>query len=389
MIDSQLGEALPALWQLYAPVLRAKTSEFKALSALTPGVRRRISPILEFVPEWRGPTVSGTPSAVRKTRAPQTAMAYVRQMLQRSTASTPAGTSSFVYFGHASSTAEFNGIDLWAEYEGQVPSGSRVLPLVDLSTVAATTSRVARAADHAAGTIGIRIGPPDLGVGLNGRLRTSLRELGLSIESAHIVVDLQDSPEAATHSDLRRMLGDAAAFPSITVVAGTFPIDLTRYQTGVTPEPRREWSVWHREHAVTEIGDRFLAFGDFTTQHAHYRPSPSVPGSVSLRYTTDDAILVLRGKQSNSGSGLGYEQIHGHCRLLISRAEYDGSVFSDGDRRMYCWRDPARGPGNPEQWRTAGLVHHMTHVVLQLQSPNGMTATARAWSRAQTPAACV
>ena len=36
-------------------------------------------------------------------------------------------------------------------------------------------------------------------------------------------------------------------------------------------------------------GVRLLGYGDHTTQCAHYRPSPSVPGSVSLRSRTPPA----------------------------------------------------------------------------------------------------
>jgi hypothetical protein len=184
------------------------------------------------------------------------------------------------------------------------------------------------------------------------------------------------------------MLPDRNEYASITVLAGVFPLDLTQYQLGVVSEARREWVTWKTEHEATPSGQRLLRYGDYTTQCAEYHPSPSIRGSVSIRYTTDDAVLVFRGKQSNSAAGIGYEQMHGHCRLLVRHADYDGAAFSAGDHRFHCWMDPANGTGNPEQWRVAGVTHHITHVVAQLADPSGSSANARTWSHAQPVAPC-
>jgi len=369
---------------MYVPVLRAKASEWKALAALTPGVRRRIAPIIEFVPEWKGP---GSSTSTRKRRAAQTPSEYVRRILEAAASSTPANTRSFVYFGHAGASATWSGVDLWAAFVATLPFRSRAVPLVTLEAVTGSAA-MAAAVRHAGGEIALRIYVNDLNMSLAGRIQAAIRYVGVGTGAAHLIIDLKDNPTAASHDQIRRAVGNTAAFASIVVLAGVFPFDLTQYQTGVTPEPRVEWDIWWREHRATQADDQFLSFGDYTTQCAHYRPSPAMPGSVSLRYTTDGAILVFRGNQANSRAGLGYEQIHGHCRFLVSRQDYDGAVFSAGDQRIHCWTDPTRGPGNPEQWRTACLVHHVTHVVAQLQDAAGSTATARAWARSQPPAAC-
>jgi hypothetical protein len=183
-------------------------------------------------------------------------------------------------------------------------------------------------------------------------------------------------------------VGNINAFASIVVLAGVFPKDLTQYNQGITAEPRTEWQTWWRERLATPTSDRILGFADYTTQCARYQPSPEVPGSVSLRYTTDDAILVFRGRQSNGGTGLGHEQMHGHCRLLVGRSDYDGAAFSDGDQSIYCWTSPANGTGNAMQWRAAAIAHHITHVVVQLQDAVGSSATVRAWARGQVSAPC-
>jgi hypothetical protein len=291
-----------------------------------------------------------------------------------------------VYFGLAGSDPQWSAVDLWSEFETRVPTDARVVPLVDIGVVdrSAALARVTRSRAE----VGLRLNGADTSPGLPTRISGALRTLGVAAASTHLIVDLKDQPAAVSHAALRAAISHAEAFASIVVVAGVFPRDLTHYQPGITAEPRAEWEAWWREHLATPKNERLLGFGDFTTQCANYQPSPEVPGSVSLRYTTDNAILVLRGRQSNGSIGLGHEQMHGHCRLLVRRPDYDGAAFSRGDQRINCWTDPANGPGNAVQWRTAAIVHHVTHVVVQLQDAVGSSATLRDWARSQAATPC-
>ncbi len=383
MIDTFLGVPTADDWRTYCPVLRAKASEWQALKQLAPGVRQRIAPILEFIPDWETP---GATTTGRKRRAPQTPAEYVVRMLDSSAGATPAGMRSFIYFGLSHPSAIWTGIDLWREFAARVPASRRVIPLADLSSLAnaASLPNVARTR----GEFGLRIEANDVGTQLALRIAAALRATGLGPEAVYIVVDLRDTPAARSHAQVRKALGNANRFASVVVLAGVFPADLTQYQPGVASESRTEWTTWWREHVTTPTDERMLAFGDYTTQCARYQPSPEVPGSVSLRYTIDDAVLVFRGRQSNNGTGLGHDQMHGHCRLLVARSDYDGAAFSLGDQCITCWTDPANGTGNAMQWRTASVVHHITHVVAQLHDPVGTSVSARAWARSQPAHPC-
>jgi hypothetical protein len=383
LIDTFLGAPTVDDWRTYSPVLRAKASEWQALKQLTPGVRQRIAPIVEFIPDWQTP---GANTTGRKRRAPQTPAEYVSRVLDSSVAATPAGTRSFIYFGLAQPSAIWSGVDLWREYATRVPASTRVIPLADLSSLASAAAlpNIARTRCE----LGLRLGVGDVSAQLASRIAAALRATGLGPETVHIVVDLKDAPVATSHGQIRTMLRNANQYASVVVLAGVFPTDLTQYQPGVASEPRTEWTTWWREHVTTPANERLLAFGDYTTQCARYHPSPEVPGSVSLRYTIDDAVLVFRGRQSNNGTGLGHDQMHGHCRLLVARPDYDGAAFSWGDQRIGCWTDPANGTGNAVQWRTASVVHHITHVVAQLQDQVGSSASARTWARVQASKPC-
>jgi hypothetical protein len=382
LVDELLGGFTPP-WSIYTPVLRAKASEWKALKDLSPGVRSRIAPLVEFIADWHEP---GARQGKRKTRSPQTASDYLQRHLERCLAGTPSDTRSFCDFGHVDSTGQWKGSDVWSEFSNTVPAGAGVVPMAGLRAFGHAPSLVQDVRTR--GTLGLRLTVDDLTATLPSRFDAVLRACEVTRESAHVAVDLKDSPRAASHSRIRAALGRVDDLASVVVLAGVFPIDLSDYETGVTVEPRVEWEVWWSEHNNTPRDTRLLSYGDYTTQSARYRTSPSVPGSVSLRYTTDPATLVFRGKQSNSRAGLGYEQMHGHCRLLVRRTDYAGAAFSWGDQRVHCWTDPANGTGNPEQWRRASVVHHITQVAVQLKDVGGSTEAARTWARAQPVGSC-
>lgn len=290
MLDTFLGAPTADNWRTYSPVLRAKASEWQALKRLTPGVRRRIAPILEFIPDWKKP---GADTSGRKRRAPQTPAAHITRMLESSVAATPAGTRSFIYFGLAHPSAIWSGIDLWGRYAADVPASARVVPLADLSSLASASS-LANAA-QARGELGLRLGADDIGLPVSSHIGAALRLTGLGPGAVHIVVDLKDAPAARSHGQIRTALRNADEFASVVVLAGVFPTDLTQYQPGVTSEPRTEWITWWRDHVATPTDERMLAFGDYSTQCARYQPSPEVPADPQLRpAATPPAPVELR-----------------------------------------------------------------------------------------------
>lgn len=384
MIDALLGDPLPEDWRLYTPVLRAKTSEWDAVSRLSPAVRNRIAPIIEFVPDWKVP---GATTSTRKRRAPQTPTEYVTRFLESLAKATPSDTRAFVYFGHAGAAAQWKGIDLWDAFVRDIPDVNDVIPLVDLSTAASSPSliRLTKLRRHVA----FRIATPDVGPALAGHLATTLQVLEVAPRSAHLIFDLKDQPTLLSHGAVRAAVGNAHAFASLTLLSGVFPRDLQKYRYGIDSERRVDWQTWWTEHSATSPSERLLAFGDYTTQCAHYHvPPDEARGTVSLRYTADADYLVFRGRKSNSATGFGHSQMTGHCRLLVRRPEFCGAAFSAGDADIHCWTSPTNGTGGYRQWRTASFVHHITHVVVQLQDAVGSSATLREWARAQPPVAC-
>ncbi len=158
---------------------------------------------------------------------------------------------------------------------------------------------------------------------------------------------------------------------SFTMTATSFPENLI----GLPPADaslveRVEWAlwldVWRRQRDVS----RRPTFGDYGISH----PEPAevdpriMRASASIRYTTENAWLVLKGRNLRDN---GYGQFHQVSAELIQSAEYEGPEFSKGDEYIYecaCRRD---GPGNLTTWRKMGTSHPLAFVVRQLATQYG------------------
>ena len=131
-----------------------------------------------------------------------------------------------------------------------------------------------------------------------------------------------------------------------------------------------EWLRWQHEMAIGKGRfSRIPIFGDYTIQHAMYREPVKYPHvSASIRYTTPDYWIVYRGEWLGKKNGSGSSQYPAQAQLLVERKEYSGPKFSFGDAFIMQKALDGSEPGNPEQWLTAGINHHVTLTVLQLRN---------------------
>jgi hypothetical protein len=154
---------------------------------------------------------------------------------------------------------------------------------------------------------------------------------------------------------------------TFTVLAGSFPKDLSHLSIGTHLVPRFEWLHWRASLENANL-PRVPTFGDYTTQHALYTvPPPGANVCASVRYTTDEAWLVMRGEALRSKTGPKYAQYPATAELLCEQKEYRGPAFSSGDH--YIWQIASREievTGSPETWLRAGINHHLAFVVRQV-----------------------
>lgn len=199
------------------------------------------------------------------------------------------------------------------------------------------------------------------------RLITMLKLLPAEID---LLIDCQVVNEVSPkYEGLIQVLPHLSEWRSLTIAAGSFPPDLgypmqahNTYQV-----PRHEWKKYRAEvlngHVTNGLVPRF---SDFTIQHPVYTEPVAAPNvSRSIRYTFIDYWLVFRG-EAPGGGRLGNIQYQAQAELLVSKSEYCGSDFCFADDFIMKKSTDENHPGGPAQWLMAGINHHITFTVYQL-----------------------
>ena len=151
----------------------------------------------------------------------------------------------------------------------------------------------------------------------------------------------------------------------MTVTAGSFPPDLSHLEVAEHMLPRVEWQLWKRI-AASRHTSRIPLFGDYAVLHPFVRPNfRGMNISASIRYTTDDYWVIMRGEGLRNEGGAGFDQYPANAELLMQRQEYCGAEFSYGDRYIFERPSKKENPGNPTTWIAAGVNHHITFVARQ------------------------
>lgn len=208
---------------------------------------------------------------------------------------------------------------------------------------------------------------------LTGQVAALLDTLGVSPGECDLLLDLravgvnEGNTLLAAVPVLVRSIPQLERWRSFVLAATAFPEDLM----GLPPSSirlitRLEWIVWRTLIARSRV-PRLPAFGDYAI--AHPQPSEVDPRimrpSASIRYTTDDAWLILKGRNLRD---YGYAEFYDVCRELIRRPEYSGSGFSWGDWYIDECANQRVGTGNLTTWRKVGTSHHLAVVTRQIAS---------------------
>jgi Beta protein len=152
---------------------------------------------------------------------------------------------------------------------------------------------------------------------------------------------------------------------SLVLAATGFPVDLMGLpRSEVSTLPRLEWALWCSVAGDSRIV-RTPAFGDYAI--AHPQPPEVDPrlmrASASIRYTTKDVWLVLKGKNLRDH---GYRQFHDVSKSLLKNDAYSGPEFSWGDRYIKDCAHRLVSSGNLTTWRRVGTSHHLAYVMQQI-----------------------
>ena len=328
----------------YVPVLRFKRSEKVALQELRTQARAGITPLLEIVPT--------------ADYAPRRVADEIR---------THWGPYPFFLDLHHLPEAQDG--DLMLKMNGALRShGLPSIPVVGLSNGRQFQRAVEMVVALDKRGVCIRLFPEDIqSKSLQLGIERLVNTLGLTPERIDLIADYRLISEFnPSYEDLCRVLPELNRWRTFTVISGAFCQDLKDYDKNAQYERNRDdWLSWRNQVLLPSL-PRYPTHGDYTIQYALLVEPPPFPNtSASIRYTSDNYWVIMRGEGKRTGPGS--SQYAANAELLCGRPEFCGAAFSPGDRYIYnLYQRIGRRPGSAETLLRAGISHHVTFVVDQL-----------------------
>jgi hypothetical protein len=347
----------------YFPVLRWKGAERLALLKLDANIRTHITPIIEFVPrEFEKPKPL---AALLGDKAKQIVLNWGWKDL------------FFVDFSLLGERLEAQAVApfVTAANRHQLQAGF----VIGLRASASFRSAIRIVLESSDREIILRVNAYELRqIGFQRVLYNLLGEFGRHPSDVHFILDFQvigDHPPSL--AGLFNIIPAVNEWRSFTVLGGAFPKDLAHLEKNRQHVlPRNDWLIW-RDY--TELKPkRIPSFGDYGIQHGLFEEHEGkfMNFSASIRYTSDDFWVIMRGESVQNEDGPGYEQWPAWAQLLCEREEYCGPQFSFGDAYIHTMSQQCLKTGSPKDWLAAGFNHHITFVVHQIHEFFAMSNSA-------------
>lgn len=162
-------------------------------------------------------------------------------------------------------------------------------------------------------------------------------------------------------------MGGSAAFRdarSVTLVATSFPETLSALDGPIHVVKRSEWLFYKALMAkLDEV--RRPGFGDYAISAIEFpkRDMRFMRGAPNVRYTVEDAWVIVKGKREKGRTKKTYVQL---CERLASADKLTAAGFSQGSAYIHGCRSGTENGGNTTTWKWVGTNHHITRVVHDL-----------------------
>ncbi|HFT8240555.1 TPA: beta family protein [Yersinia enterocolitica] len=361
----------------YIPILKTKRAEYAALNQLDKVIKAKIIPMLELEPVPIDP----------ESDIPEKSYTdFLNGFEQKLTA----GCSDF-------STIFLDGLLVEEQFITQGDTypivnavdqarnaGFNVVPV---SSPTRSTTYHKEIYSLLQGEICLRLTTIDL---VNPQLIISyITQLNIPLNKIDIMIDLRDTltADGITSGNNKTLalglinnLPNVHQYRSLTLAAGSFPVDLSDISVGIYSQNRLEWELWQSVYSSNQLV-RHVIYSDYGVQHPEYpRLTTKFPSATaSVRYTGDTNFWVFRGRIARR---YGFDQYGAHSQSIINHQEYSGTTFSIGDNDINDYASTysqyLQNPqgnykfGSPEVWRRIGQNHHITKVVEQLANLYGL-----------------
>lgn len=329
----------------YVPILKSKAGELWALKHANSKTAARLRPLVEVhnVPKAKG--------AFKKSLD-----AHLESVCKKLVSSW--GTTRELYLDSRWLEKDWGYQAIDKLFEQARQAGLLVIPVVRPDIQALPASSVSKIVTNDCRGLMLRCKTSQLDGAVLAQLATSL---GCKVDETDLLVDYQSRP-MVIETDLLS-LTNLKDWRRLVAASGVFPPSLAASpQQQWMPIARSGWSSW--KVAATSGGlSRIPAFSDYSVR-APGEPASGGNPPVVMRYTTDDKWFVyLHGRLQDGDAS----NMFGICADLISKSEYSGATFSEGDKEIDLrGANTQAGPGGPGQWVQWAVSHHLELVVSQL-----------------------
>ncbi len=348
----------------YVPVLKWKRGERIALRNLPPDVKARLTPLIEIIPKH-------FEDAKRAKKRIESVIEVKVNEIEKDWGVLPFFLDLHLIEDSYKTSAGVHPVI--AIHQMLRDRGLNMMPVTGLQRSAEYNEAVASVLEGTEVTVCIRLTTEDLSLpNVNDRIASLLGSISRTREQVHLVVDYGSTTDATLSLSVPEQVIDRLdAYSTFTVISGAFPKDLSEFEKNRQyTHVRADWLSWHSQVLAPDTRlKRIPTFGDYTILYPYFMPPLSyLPNvSASIRYTSDDYWVIMRGEGLRNENGPGWRQYPAQALLLEGRDEFCGEGFSTGDQYLHqLGQAIGQSMGTPESLIRAGVNHHITFVVKQI-----------------------
>jgi hypothetical protein len=339
----------------YVPILKAKEGELIALRQASTQTKANLTPLIELQPRETEALLARTIGQIR--RGWTATLPFLADVDRGHLISSPA-------------SAVDNLRRLLVELSVQ---GFEVIPVTGLRRPILYYDMISDMMGETDNGICIRLQSSDWQdiSSLEERVRDHLQNMSVQLSDVDLLLDY----EAFLPSHLGTIvtsamttinsISDISLFRNLIMTATAFPSQACSQPYTVYRFPRSELQAWVDLTTNPSIPRRPV-FGDYTIVHPvlpdiDYRHGIKVAPKV--KYTTRHEWLCLRWDARD------FANFRHVCDRLTGLSEFSGSGYSWGDTRIAQCATTGVQTGNPREWVSISVNHHLTLVATQCANP--------------------
>lgn len=359
--------------QHYVPCLRWKQGEYQAMLHLSSTAKDFITPLIE-VPEIGFDFAKGRPSkSVDDHLAP-----FAERVMKKWEKRPCFVDLKLIAPSERMADGKHPGNFI---FDGLRSQSCKATPVTSLDRDRPYQSAVKQAVYKDGRGLCLRLRIEDAGkTDLKKSVNKLLAEVGLTAAECDLLLDLGAPPNfepiqgfAKLVEAITRKLPYLAQWRTFTIIGTSFPPSMAGIKQGSTTIPRFEWLLFKALKAML-ASIRPPTFGDYTINHPDVLSLDMrlVKPSATIRYTTDDSWLIVKGPNVRDKK---FEQYREHCRTVIGSPSFPGAGFSYGDKYIAECAAGTASTGNLTTWRNVGTNRHLEKVVSDISSFFGSSGT--------------